>query len=351
MFVRNCWYVAGWDYEFTRGELHARTIINEPLVLYRKREGTLVALENRCVHRLAALSLGCLEGDDLRCMYHGFKYAPDGQCVEVPGQKFVPPKARVRSLPVIEQHSWAWVWMGDPALADPSLIPPAVGLGDPQWVLKSGFLDYEANYQLINDNLTDLSHLSYTHRNSFLAGPNWINTQPTVTPLARGVRVERWIEDDPKPSYLPSYAGGTVDQWTGYDFLLPGIFLLRTAIYPSGTAATAGDSLPTDPLWETFTSQAVTPMTAATSRYFFSWGPAAVHGSEKDAEVMFQVALMAFHEDKTVIEAQQKIMNADPSRRILATRADHASITFERLTHKLINAEDSNKGVKNLETV
>jgi phenylpropionate dioxygenase-like ring-hydroxylating dioxygenase large terminal subunit len=339
VFIRNCWYVAGWGHEFEPRQLHDRLILNEPVVIYRKQNGALVALENRCVHRFAALSLGCLEGDDLRCMYHGFKFAPSGLCVEIPGQESVPSAARVRRYPIVERHSWAWIWMGDPELADEGLIPPAKGLDDPNWVLRSGFLDYNATYKLINDNLTDLSHLSFTHKDSFKAGPHWVLARPTVMALERGVRVQRWVTDPPPP-YLRDCHSATIDKLSEYDYLVPGIFLLHTAIFPNGTADTvkSGGAAPS-PLWETFSCQAVTPSTERTTRYFFSWGPGCRHGSAAAADTMFQIALQAFAEDKVVIEAQQRIIDLDPSRQILATRADMAAITFERLMNRLMAEE------------
>ena len=76
MWIRNAWYVAAWTHEIEPGRIHARTIIDQPLVLYRTTDG-IVALEDRCPHRFAPLSLGRLEGDALRCMYHGLKFAPE----------------------------------------------------------------------------------------------------------------------------------------------------------------------------------------------------------------------------------------------------------------------------------
>ncbi len=60
MFIKNCWYCAGWDYELSQGKdaLLARRIAGEPLVLYRKPDGGVVAMEDRCCHRQAALHLG-----------------------------------------------------------------------------------------------------------------------------------------------------------------------------------------------------------------------------------------------------------------------------------------------------
>src|SRR5215471_4453184 len=109
MFVRNCWYVAAWDYELKPGELIGRTIINEPVALYRASDGGLVAVEDRCCHRFAPLSKGRIEGDDLRCMYHGLKFDRTGRCIEIPGQETIPAKARVRRYAAVDRHSWVWV--------------------------------------------------------------------------------------------------------------------------------------------------------------------------------------------------------------------------------------------------
>ena len=100
MWIRNAWYVAAWTHEIEPGRIHARTIIDQPLVLYATSDGSIVALEDRCPHRFAPLSLGRLEGDALRCMYHGLKFAPDGKCIEIPGQKLIPQSACVRRFPL-----------------------------------------------------------------------------------------------------------------------------------------------------------------------------------------------------------------------------------------------------------
>ena len=108
-YVRNAWYVAAWVTDIPVDKPTAVEILGEPIVLWRS-DGRLVAFEDRCVHRLAPLSLGRCEGASLRCMYHGLRFDADGKCVEIPGQELVPPQARVRTYPVLEKHSWAWVW-------------------------------------------------------------------------------------------------------------------------------------------------------------------------------------------------------------------------------------------------
>src|SRR5438270_3853141 len=192
-YPRDAWYVAAWSADLGSAKPYSINILNEPIVIYRTVSGRLVALQDRCVHRLARLSLGRCEGERLRCMYHGLVFDTDGKVVEIPGQPQIPPNARVRAFPVIERHSWIWVWMGDAACADESLVPPAVGLDEPGWILGHGQLDYGAEARLINDNLLDFSHLPYVHANSFRPPEDFSLVRPVITALPRGVRFERWV--------------------------------------------------------------------------------------------------------------------------------------------------------------
>src|SRR5690606_28290292 len=118
--LRNQWYVAAWDDEILGDTLLERTILGQPLVIYRKSNGHPVAMNNKCPHRHAPLSMGRKEGDSLRCMYHGLRFDPTGACVEIPGQERIPPSTCVRTYPMVQKHRWIWIWMGDPALADES---------------------------------------------------------------------------------------------------------------------------------------------------------------------------------------------------------------------------------------
>jgi vanillate O-demethylase monooxygenase subunit len=273
-------------------------------------------------------------------MYHGLLYDPSGAVVEIPGQDLIPAKAAVRSYAAVEAHSWIWVWMGDAAAADPALIPPAIGYDNPDYLLGHGQLDYAAQARLINDNLLDFSHLSYVHANSFGAGPEFARRLPKVTPLARGVRFERWTTDtlgaNVRKSAVP------IDSWQSYDFLIPGILLMWSAQYPQGTAR-ALDFAPPDPADAigglNFTSQAVTPLTERTARYFFFWGPHRAHGDEAMRDGMMAMAAVAFDEDKVMIEAQQRVIDMTPDPRIMPTSHDRGVTLFNRLVHRLAAAE------------
>jgi vanillate O-demethylase monooxygenase subunit len=340
MYLRNCWYVAGWDHEFPAESLVARTVIEEPIVLYRRAGGEIVALEDRCCHRFAPLSLGRLEGDDVRCMYHGLRFDPSGRCVEIPGQQRIPPQAKVRVYPVVARHSWVWVWMGDPEQADEGLIPGAVGLSDPAWTLKSGQMEIAANYLLESDNLTDLSHLSFVHAKSFGAGPAWIETHPKVTQLGRGVRVERWLLDEPRHPYVPE-GPDTTDIWSSYEYLVPGVFLMRTEVHGADPQREAHSPPPESPaLFKHFTSQAVTPVNEREVRYYFSWGPSSdTPDAESISTHMLSIAEIAFAEDRAMIEAQQRNVDRVPGAKELLTAADEGPVKMRAVFKNLMEAE------------
>jgi phenylpropionate dioxygenase-like ring-hydroxylating dioxygenase large terminal subunit len=338
-YVRNAWYVAAWSHQLETAKPYAITILEDRIVIYRTDSGRLAALEDRCVHRLAPLSLGRCEGERLRCMYHGFLYGPDGTVVEVPGEERIPARAKVRSYPVADRHDWIWVWMGDAAAADERLIPPAVGLSDPNWILGHGQMDYAAEARLICDNLCDFSHLSYVHAKSFGASENWAKSRPNVIQLERGVRFERWMLGEPR---MRARGEGRADVWSSYDFLIPGILLMSSAAYPEGTAEASKLQAPAPELQGqgiTFTSQAVTPLTGQTARYFFSWGPRKDQGDAALRDMLMGIAQQAFTEDRIMIEAQQRVIDETAARRTLPTSADKGVTLYNRVVEKLAGLE------------
>lgn len=129
--------------------------------------------------------MGKLEGDDLRCGYHGLKFNASGACVEIPGQANIPPQARVRAYPVLEKFGWLWIWMGDTAEADPALIPNWWWADHPEWAFSKPEPIYvRCNYQLISDNVLDVTHLAYVHASSI--GASSITEFPATTAALQG---------------------------------------------------------------------------------------------------------------------------------------------------------------------
>lgn len=322
-------------------------MIGEPIMLFRDENGRARALEDRCCHRFAPLSKGRLEADgNIRCLYHCLKFSSDGRCTEIPGQDIIPDAAFVPAYEVEERHGWLWIWMGDKNNADRSLIPPAVGPDDPRYIMRPGRMDYEANYELINDNLTDFSHLSYVHSASFGASESWADERPVVRRIDRGIRVTRWVGgsdkspvNDDAPEALRSGLSPETALFQTYDYLAPGILTMLSQVLP--IELMPDDRGPPDaavvPIMETFTSQAVTPIDDKHSRYFFAFGPWAKAGDEA-ADQIYEVTKLAFSEDKEIIEAQQRIINLKPGREVM-TSADVGPAQMRSVIRKLIKSE------------
>ncbi len=164
--LRNAWYVAALASEVNRTPL-ARQLLDVPVVLFRKLDGTAVALEDRCAHRSFPLSRSALEGDTVVCGYHGARYDCEGRCVQVPSQAQVPPGALVRHFALHESGHLVWIWMGDPQQADPALLPQQPWMTDPGWVASTERMHLKASYVRLHENLLDLTHLSFLHARSF----------------------------------------------------------------------------------------------------------------------------------------------------------------------------------------
>lgn len=155
----NQWYVAAAANEVGRTPL-ARTILDQRLALYRTTDGTVVALADRCAHRPVPLSTGRVEGDDIVATYTGFRYAPDGRCIDVPTQPHVPRGAGVRAFPVHEDGTFVWVWRGEASLAGLRPPPETPWLIDEAWHSFGGSLDTKASLGLHHDNFADITHVA-----------------------------------------------------------------------------------------------------------------------------------------------------------------------------------------------
>lgn len=354
-FIKNCWYAAAWSDEVASTEMYATSIIAEPVVMYRTDAGAVVAMEDRCCHRFAPLSKGRIEdGCNIRCMYHGMKFDPTGTCIDIPCQDKIPASAKVRTYPAVERGGWVWLWMGDPAQADLDLIPPVIGLDSDEYILKPASLVYDANYQLINDNLTDFSHLAYVHANSFGAKEAWAKIPPVVRRIPRGIRVSRWIGPGEGVEKLESGEKGLADftpsdfaSWQIYDYLAPGVLLMMNAFYDVADMPADGVSPPLESaraISANFSNHIITPLDEKRSRYTFSFGPRASDGNEQMALGMVEVAKRAFAEDKEMIEAQQKIIDRGTPREVILS-ADVGPVQIRSVIRQLIKAEGGTQAI------
>jgi len=162
-YLMNTWYVAALSTEVDGEALFKRKLLDTSVLIYRKADGTAVALHDRCPHRFVPLSMGRRDGDDVVCAYHGLKFDCTGKCNHNPhGNQKIPDAARTRAFPLVERYGFLWIWMGEEA-ADPDLIPDYSPLdGNPNAVGYT-YMPRKSNYQLILDNVMDLSHIDHLH--------------------------------------------------------------------------------------------------------------------------------------------------------------------------------------------
>ena len=262
-FIHNAWYAAAWSHEIQR-TLLARTILQEPVVLFRREDGEPAALADRCPHRFVPLHRGTLKGDTVECGYHGLCFNSQGSCVLNPhGNGLIPKAAQVRAYPLVESQGVVWIWMGPPELADPSTIVRFEPLEDPAFETVHGYLHVQANYQLISDNLLDLTHGQYVHplfRNA--AGPAAMEESPVSgdTVWARFVRRDQLPNGYFKMLGFPPEQRGDHRNYMRWN--PPGNLLLDVGMTTVGGRPEEGLSIPTTHL--------LTPETETSSHYFWA---------------------------------------------------------------------------------
>jgi vanillate O-demethylase monooxygenase subunit len=342
-FVRNAWYVAAWSDGLGDGQLIARTIMNEPIVLYRKADGTVTALEDRCPHRFAPLSMGkILGGDRVQCPYHGLEFDGTGACVHNPhGSKTIPSRARVKSYPAVETHKAIWIWMGDKP-ADAATVPDFAVLDNvPELhTTKRDSLVIRANYQLIIDNLLDLSHTSYLHE-GILGNADTVESEITVEQDGDDVVVGRRATNSAPPGMFAQFWPDhppRVEKFTEMRWMAPSTLRLLTGICKIGAPPETGTGY--------HAIHMLTPETERSTLYHFTAVRFGVMTSDEalNRDLQKKVAAMrrfAFEEqDAPVIEAQQRIIDsADRPLEPVILAIDVGPVRYKRILGKMREAE------------
>jgi vanillate O-demethylase monooxygenase subunit len=343
MFLRNHWYVAASAEEIGRKPLR-RLLLSEPVVLFRSEAGKPVAFEDRCPHRHLPLSMGRLDGDVLQCHYHGLRFGTDGRCVRIPGQDQIPPNAQVRTFPVVERYKWVWIWMGDPAMADPDTIPDFHWLDDPNWGAKGAYLHVKANWQLVVDNLLDLTHLAFVHETTIGNAALAEHASVKVTRAPNNIVVTRWIIDQEPPPTFKKVGGfkGKVDRWQIIDFAPPAFLRLDVGATPTGTGAPEGKRVDGINMRNL---NAITPETETTSHYFWAQAHDFDVNNPETTRRIFEQIETAFLEDVEVFSAQQRNLDLMPNAFQLDINADAGVIQARRVLSRLHDEEQAARHV------
>jgi len=340
-FPLNSWYAAAWSHEI-KHELAARTVCDKDVVLYRRTDGVVVALEDACWHRLLPLSLGRIKDDQIVCGYHGLVFNSAGRCTYMPAQKTINPSACVHAYPTIERHRLIWLWPGDPALADPAKMPDFHWNDGTDWAGEGGtFYSLKCDYRLVGDNLMDLTHETYVHAGSI--GDEAITSAPfEVTHTDRTATVTRWMINIEPPPFWAKQLGkpGRVDRWQIIYFQAPSVIVGDVGVALTGTGAPQGDR--SQGVNGAFLA-AVTPETGKTCHYFWNF----VRTFNKDDGQLTRDIQRAhvdngrgvYDQDHAVLEAQQKAIDRNPRLPFYNLNIDAGALWARRMIDRMLASE------------
>ena len=335
MYLMNAWYAAGWSNEITSKPL-ARTILDEPIVMYRGANNRVAALEDRRCHRGMPLSQGEVFDNNIRCEYHGMLFDGGGRCVDIPGQTKIPSQAKVRSFSIEERNDLIWIWMGDPE-ADLDKIVSYPWHNTWPYRAKSEIL--KCNYLLASDNLLDQTHAAYVHKSTLSSNPYaYATAKMETTPTPDGVKFIRWLLNCVPPNL---YAGavpfkGLVDRWGEF---------VRGPVLHSPVHRRIGCRH--GRLRQGFRDggfglrmfYGITPETEDTTWFFWStakWPPAKRPGGNQQ---LFRSIEEAFKEDDHVLEAQHQTLRRLGDRRLINIASDVARVHARNALERKIAAE------------
>ena len=341
----NAWYHAAWSHEVEGGKPLARTFLNQEVVLFRDAAGTARALEDRCCHRATPLRLGDVVPEGLRCGYHGLVFDGAGQCVQIPGQEKIPRQARVRSYPILERQEIVWIWMGDPARANPSKLHVDFPWNDDheRWPHLHDMYEIKCNYMLLVDNLMDLTHIPYIHRKTIGGGDQkgQVNATMDVTKTSTGVHYIRWMEGIvPPPTYVKGagFAEGIlVDRWQEFEYVVPSTVVQWTGALEAGRGAKANREQAGG--FNLRLYHGATPRTEDSCYYF--WTP--LNGyrpkDEEATKTLHREIAFTFNEDLEFLESQHACMAATMDKAFVNVKHDVARVSARRALERMVRQE------------
>jgi vanillate O-demethylase monooxygenase subunit len=338
--IRNCWYVAAFGAEIGR-DMIDRRILGESVLLYRTLDGKAVALDNRCPHRSFPLSKGYLDGDNVVCGYHGLTYDPCGMCVKVPTMSHVPKKIHIRSYPLVERGPLLWIWPGAPDLADESRIPHYDDPTTPEWATASGYFHIDSSYVGLHENLLDLTHFNFLHRDLGIGNEEFLTSKLDVDVEGEQVRLSLRTLDAPAPDafvkLLDLREGEHVDRITDFGFVSPG--LCRSTALTRRLEADSDGGQRRD--FQRQVLHFITPESQTSTHYF--WFNMSDFGAQSPEAIEFlkTASERAFQQDKDALEWITELV-ADDIRhdfQEVSLPSDRGVLQMRRMLKKLADAE------------
>lgn len=327
--ITNRWYVLCSGDELTERPL-GRVVGSQPLVVYRTADGTPNVMFDLCPHRRAPLSMGRVEGDALRCAYHGMLFDRSGKCVEIPSQDVIPPRARVETFPVVERYGFVWVWIGDAERVDESLLPVMPWRDDESWdrtVVQ--YFHVDASHKLMNDNLLDLSHVAFLHSGSIGFDPSNLGADPlTVDVQEEAIRCQRYLPDvEQAPAHRAwSPMPGRVNRTQVKEWFAPSVISVLSRNEDENTCI------------ELRADHFLTPESETTHHYYIAVSRNFRVGEEEFSRQLDADTRVVHGEDVEMVEAQQRMVQWTPGRRDMGLKADVAVLAAQKILARLASA-------------
>ncbi len=330
-FLRNTWYVAGHAEDIAEKPC-GRTILNEPIVLYRSESGKALALHGLCPHRFAPLDKGVVIGEAIRCPYHGLQFDGTGECVDMPLGDPAPPRACVRPYPLEERYGQLWIWMGEPEKANADLIPDFSYTEDQEKAWFRFTLHAKANYQLLVDNLLDLTHPEFLH--PMLASKGWAKrTKYKVTKEGSSISIEGIAENDNISQLMKSLRPDLSDTGTSTQterWFAPSLISLHVDyVTDQGNAPSSS-------------AHFLTPETESTTHYFVVGDQAQDPTNDEMTQGMREGIKQVFQtEDLPIVEAQQRVIGDRDLLKMnpAILRSDQSAVMARKYIAKAIREE------------
>lgn len=347
-FLRNSWYCVGWSEEIKERPKGIRAL-NEYLLIYRGESGRAIAMSGRCAHRFAPLDLGDVVGDDIICPYHGLRYGPDGMCNHNPhGDGFIPPLAKLSTYIIEERNTALWVWMGDADKVDHALLPGETALVSSDYSSARLTLKYPVRYELLVDNLLDLTHAPYIHR-STLASTGGMSMDEIPVPEYEFKREGDQLHSHyrikampPSPQLAPFFTDPVGEFNAVMTWQPASILTLDLTMDPLPGGQSQSVHMPT--------IHYVTPETETTTHYFAAVSRNRdIHNKEADIHMAMTVEKAFMEEDEPMIRYCQEQMGGrgDIFKEGAAIlRTDMAGVQARRLVNSKILAETSAENIQ-----
>jgi phenylpropionate dioxygenase-like ring-hydroxylating dioxygenase large terminal subunit len=338
--LKNRWYAGAWATEVQHGTLLGRRIADEPILFFRRENGQIAAILDSCPHRFAPLHRGRQVGDVVQCGYHGLEFDARGKCVRNPHGAGTLPNIATRAYAAIDRYSVIWIWIGDTE-PNPSLIDEEFAfLADPGRAHARGRFHVKANYQLMLDNLMDLSHARYLHGDALMTEDLYKNFDPKLTVDGDYVKVTLEQRGVTAPGlFSPALPPGTerVDFYDYVKHVLPSQVSHDIAYTQLGAKPYLSSGV------SSRSAHLFTPETATTTHYFFDNSrDFMIDDKLTDQRVLGALQKAFGEEDIPMIEAQQRVLSDVDGRNLgrATLVTDRAAVAVRRNIEKHIVAQE-----------